>query len=175
MFPKLVAWAKANPVLAVVLALAVAWTANHVLSYRRVDAGFVAPADVENFSTCLQKKQIYLNSCDPDQPSNVADVNIENRFGKMYINILLSAPFAIGGDFSSHSGAYHAFLINPKNKESVNIGTFVRSGDGYYRLSNELLGDYSQFSRIDVFRQILDYEPKRIVTGSITSQNCSSL
>lgn len=175
MFPKILDWIKKNPIVALIVVVALIWTVNHTWSYRGGCALLPEDNEVERFSSCLQKKQIYLNSCDPEQPGNVADVNIENRFGKMYININAQLPFADGSDFHSHYGAYWAFLIDPVNKVSIPIGTLVRHGDGFFKLANELLGDYTGYTRLDIYRQVLDYKPKRVLTGSITAQNCSSL
>ena len=131
--------------------------------------------NVERFSTCYQRKQIYLNSCDPDEPTGMGDVNLEKRWGKLYINIQANLPYAKGGVFHTMYGAYYCFLIDDRTKRSINLGTMVRHGDHFYRLATELLGSYEQYNRIDVYRQSEDYAPKRVLTGSITGQQCSSL
>lgn len=167
-------WIKKNPLLALGLAAAIWWlwqqsngngtTINLLLGKK------------EKFSTCYQRRQIYLNACDPDEPTGTADVNIEKRWGKMYINIQANLPYAKGGVFHSMMwGAYHCFLIDSRNKRSINLGSLVRHGDRHYKLSTELLGDYSDYDTITVMRQTEDYAPKRVLTGSITGQQCSSL
>ena len=174
MFPKLIDWTKKNPLLAIAIAVG-AW---YVLSKRQRQLTMVVlPPDeqqVEQFSTCLQHKQIVLNSCDQSEPSNHADVNIEKRWGKLYISINANLPYAQGGVFHTMYGAYHAFLINSASNESINLGTLVRHGDRWYKLATELLGQYDGFDRIDVYRQTEDYQPKRVLTGSITNQLCTS-
>lgn len=130
---------------------------------------------VEKFSSCYQRKQIYLNSCDPDEPHGHADVYLEKRWGKLYININGNLPYAKGGVFNSMFGAYHAFLVDTHNNKSVNLGSLVRHGDRFYKLSTELLGEYSNYDQIWVYRQSEDYSPKLVLKGSITGQMCSSL
>lgn len=130
---------------------------------------------LENFSSCYQRKQIYLNSCDPDEPVGNADVHLERRFGKLYITINANLPYAKGGVFNTSFGAYYAFLSDTRNGKSINLGSLVRHGDRFYKLSTELLGEYSNYNEIIVYRQSEDYQPKKVLSGSITSQACSSL
>ena len=132
-------------------------------------------APIENFSSCYRSKQIYLNSCNPDEPSCHADVNLEHRFGKLFIKINANLPYAKGGVFNTMWGAYHAFLVDSRDGKSINLGSLVRHGDRFYKLSTELLGEYGNFDHITVYRQTEDYSPKKVLTGSITSQSCSSL
>jgi hypothetical protein len=164
---------KKNPVITVII---VAIAVYFLFIKPRVDAGGadVLIMPIERFSSCLQRKQIYLNSCSEMQPEAHADVNIEKRFGKLYIFINANLPMADGGIFHTSYGAYHAFLINSKTNESVNIGTLVRHGDRWYKLATALLGQYDGYDRLDVYHQVEDYEPKRVLTGSITKQNTSS-
>ena len=168
-----VSWMKKNPLLTLAIVLAVWWLWNKLVSGPRV---IVIPSGTaEKFSTCLQSKQIYLNSCDETEPTNHADVFLEKRFGKFYITIKANLPYAEGGVFHTVYGAYYCFLVSSTDNESINIGTMVRHGDRWYKLSTELLGQYDKFDRIDVYRQTEDYEPKRVLTGSINKQGCSSL
>lgn len=129
----------------------------------------------ENFSSCYQRKQIYLNSCDPDEPTAHADVNLEKRFGKLYINITANLPYAKGGVFNTMWGSYHAFLVDTHNGKSINLGSLVRHGSRFYKLATELLGDYSEYDSIFIYQTVEDYSPKLKMKGSITGQNCSSL
>jgi len=129
----------------------------------------------ENFSSCYQRKQIYLNSCDPDEPSGHGDVTLEKRFGKFYINIICNLPYAKGGVMNTMWGAYHAYLVDTRTQKSINIGSLVRHGDRFYKLATELLGEYSNYNELVIYRQSEDYAPKKVLTGSITGQNCSSL
>ena len=129
----------------------------------------------EDFSSCYQRKQIYLNSCDPDEPTGMGDVNLEKRWGKLYINIQCNLPYAQGGVFHTMWGSYNALLIDSRNKRSINLGSLVRHGDRLYKLSTELLGSYASYDRLDIVRQTEDYAPKRVLTGSIVGQQCSSL
>lgn len=171
MLQKIVDWMKARPILTAVVILIL------VIVYlrRRPDINvFFVDKNVENFSTCYQRKQIYLNSCDADEPTGIADANIEKRFGKLYITVMANLPYARGGVFHSMWGAYHVFLVDP-NGESINLGSMVRGGDRWYRLSTELNGDYSKFTELQIWRQTEDYKPKMILRGSITEQQRSSL
>ena len=129
---------------------------------------------LESFSSCYQRKQIYHNSCDPDEPSGHADVNLERRFGKLYININANLPYAKGGVYNSAWGNYHAFLVDTRNTKSINLGSLVRDGSRFYKLSTDLLGEYSNYDEIVIYRQTEDNFPKKILSGSL-SQNCSSL
>jgi len=169
-------WIKANPWLALAIGLGIWWL------WKRSNAGasllnlnLTLGGKKEDFSSCYQRKQIYLNSCDGDEPTGIGDVNLEKRWGKLYINIQCNLPYARGGVYFSMFGAYHAFLVDSRNKRSINLGSLVRHGDRMYKLSTELLGDYSDYDRLDIYRQTEDYAPKRVLTGSITGQQCSSL
>lgn len=134
----------------------------------------VVNRQIENFSTCYQRKQIYLSDPQGGQ-HNHADVNVEQRWGKLYININANLPYVKGGIFHTVWGAYHAFLYDTKNHRSVNLGSLVRHGDRFYKLSNELLGDYSAYDEIRVYRKTEDYPPVLVLSGSIDKQQCSSL
>jgi hypothetical protein len=129
----------------------------------------------EDYSTCYRRKQIYLSSCDPDEATGHADVNLESRFGKLYITINANLPYAKGGVYHTMWGAYSAFLVDSRNNKSINLGSLVRHGDRFYKLSTELLGEYSNYDKIVVYRQTEDYAPKKVLMGSITRQQCSSL
>lgn len=129
----------------------------------------------DTFSSCYQQKQIYLSSADPDEMGGHGDVNLEQRWGKLYININCNLPYAKGGVFNTMWGAYHAFLVDTRNNKSINLGSLVRHGDRFYKLSTELLGDYSNYNEIWVYIQTEDYAPKLKLKGSITGQQCSSL
>jgi len=129
----------------------------------------------EDFSTCYQRKQVYLNSCDPNLPTSHGDVHLEKRWGKLYITINANLPYAKGGVFHTMYGAFHAFLVDTRNKKSISLGGLVRHGDRFYKLSTELLGDYSNYNEIWVYRQTEDFPAKVVLRGSITGQQCSSL
>ena len=129
----------------------------------------------ESFSSCYRRKQIYLSSVDPDEPSGHADVNLERRWGKLYVNIQANLPYAEGGVFHTMWGGYHAYLEDSRSQKSISLGSLVRHGDRFYKLSTELLGDYSNYDQIRVYRQTEDYAPKLLLAGSITGQQCTSL
>ncbi len=129
----------------------------------------------ETFSSCYRRKQIYLNSCDPDTPTGHADVNIEQRWGKLYINIQANLPYALGGVMNTMWGAYTAFLVDTKTNRSIDLGSLVRHGDRFYKLATELLGEYSNYNEIWVYRQTEDMAPKLILRGNIANQMCGSL
>jgi hypothetical protein len=173
-----ITWMRTNPLLSLAIVVGAWWLWNIYQIRRKQIIVAIQPAGapimVERFSSCLQKKQIYLNSCSPDEPTSVGDVNLEKRYGKFYLTINANLPYAEGGDFHSIHGAYNAFLVSTSDNESLNIGTLVRHGDRWYKLSTELLGEYDKFDRIDVYRQTETYEPKRVLTGSIVAQNCSN-
>jgi hypothetical protein len=105
----------------------------------------------------------------------MGDVNLEKRWGKLYINIQANLPYARGGVFHTMHGAYTALLVDSRNQRSINLGSLVRHGDRMYKLSTELLGDYSDYDEIQVWRQTEDYAPKMVLRGSITGQQCTSL
>lgn len=127
----------------------------------------------ENFNSCYRRKQIYLNSCDPEQPSSHADVNLERRFGKLYINIIANLPYAKGGVFNTIWGSYESYLLDTRNNKSINLGSLVHDGSRHYKLATELLGEYSNYDTIAIYRQTEDYAPKKIVEGSIRCQRTS--
>lgn len=174
MFQEAINSMKKNPLLTLAIILFVWWLWNKHMHQPRIIV-IAGDAPVEQFSTCLQKKQFYLNSCDANESTAHADVNIEKRFGKLYITINANLPYAEGGVFHTVYGAYHAFLISSSDGESINLGTLVRHGDRFYKLATELLGQYEKFDRLDVYRQTEDYQPKRVLTGSIMAQGCTSL
>ena len=168
-------WIKKNPWFAAAIAVAAWWLWNKSQATPSLNLNMLLSGKKEGFSSCYQRKQIYLNSCDENEPTGMADVNLEKRWGKLYINIQANLPYARGGVFHSMHGAYWAILYDSRNKKSINLGSLVRHGDRLYKLSTELLGDYSDYNQIDVYRQTEDYRPKRILTGSITGQQCTSL
>lgn len=127
----------------------------------------------ENFSSCYRRKQIYLNSCDPDQPSNHGDVYLERRYGKLYITLNCNLPYAKGGPMNTMFGAYHAMLLDSRNNKSMNLGSLVRDGSRFYKLATELLGEYSNYDKIVVYIQTESYRPKKVLTGSISCQGIS--
>ena len=161
-------WAKKKPLHAALLIGAV-WVAWRMLSRSKAPETFTAG----NYSTCLFSKQIYLNTCDEEEPSNHAVVYLQKKAGRLNINIRANLPDALGGIFHTGMGAYHVFLIDSHNKQSINIGSMIKDGSRWYTLATALLGDYDNFDRIDVYRQTENYTPKRVLTGSITSQSCS--
>lgn len=172
---QIVAWIKKNFIVTIIASVALLslWakcTGTTVVALVQSTVGAQ-----EGFSSCYRRRQIYMNSCDPDEPSGTADVNLENRFGKLHINVNANLPYAMGGVMHTMYGAYHVFLINSRTGNSINLGTLARSGDRMYKLSTELAGNYDDYDRLDIFRQTEDYAPKRILTGSITGQQCSSL
>lgn len=137
-------------------------------------SGSVYTGEPENFSSCYRRKQIYLSSCDPDAPTAHADVNLEKRWGKLYITINANLPFALGGVFNTMWGAYHAWIVDTRTKRSINLGSLVRHGDRFYKLSTELLGEYGNYNEIWVYRQSEDYASKLTLRGSVNSQ-CTSM
>lgn len=167
-----ISWIKKNPLIFGVAVLVVFWFWRQPSP---VSESFCDDDTVEDFSTCIQRKQIYLNACDSDEPTAHADVNLEKRWGKFWINIQANLPYARGGVFHSMWGAYSAFAIDPRNRRSINLGSLVRHGDRMYKLSTELLGDYSDYTEIQIWRQTEDYVPKMVLRGSITGQQCTSL
>jgi hypothetical protein len=126
----------------------------------------------DDYSTCYTKKKIYLNSVGTNDSSH-GEVMLEKRFGKLYITLNCNLPYAKGGVFHTSYGAYHAFLVKSKNeKDSIYLGTLVRHGDRFYKLTTELLGDYKGYDCIMVARKTEDYPPVTVLRGSITKQQC---
>ncbi len=72
-------------------------------------------------------------------------------------------------------GAYTAFLVDTKTNRSINIGSLVRHGDRFYKLSTELLGEYSNYDQLWIYQSVEDYSPKLVLRGSIKGSQCSSL
>ncbi len=169
-------WVQTNPLLTLAIIVGVWWIWSLYLTKRKqIIVAIGGDAKVtEHYSSCLQRKQIYLNSCAEDEPTSVGDVNLEKRFGKLYITINSNLPYARGGVFHTINGTYHASLVSTSTNESLDIGQLVLHGDRWYKLSTELLGEYGKFDRIDVYRHTEGVEPKRVLTGSITAQNCSN-
>lgn len=130
----------------------------------------------EDYGSCYKRKKIYLNSDDCDEPAmGHGDVMLEKRWGKLYITINTNLPYAKGGVMHTMWGAYHAFLVDSKGKENIYLGSLVRHGDRFYKLSTELLGDYRQYDEIVIIRKTEDYPPVTVLKGSITRQHCTSL
>lgn len=125
----------------------------------------------DDYSTCYTKKKIYLNAVG-DSGSDHGEAILEKRFGKLYITLNCNLPYAKGGVFHTAYGAYHAFLLNTKNEDSIYLGTLVRHGDRFYKLTTELLGDYRGYDAICVSRKTEDFAPVKILHGSITRQQC---
>lgn len=121
----------------------------------------------DSYSTCYETKRVYLNSVDPDEPSCQGSAFLEHRWGKFYITLSCNLPYAKGGVFNTMWGSYHAFLVDSRTKKTINIGSLVYHGDHFYKLSTELLGDYSNFNEIWVYQQTEDYTPKLKLKGSI--------
>lgn len=126
----------------------------------------------DDYTSCYKKKQIYLNST--DDTASHGEVNLEKRFGKLYITLNCNLPYALGGVFHTMYGAYNAFMVNSKTGASIDLGTLVRHGDRFYKLTTELLGDYRGYDQIVVSRKTEDYPAVNVLSGSITNQNCSS-
>ena len=160
----LLKWVQANPLISFALFVALVLVVRQLVNNNNA---------TEMFSTCYMRKQIYLNRCDPDEPTGMADVMLEKRFGKLHVTINANLPYANGGVFHTMYGAYHCFLVNSITGQSINLGTLVRHGDRFYKLATGILGDYSPYDRIDVYRQTEDYAPKKVLTGSITQQGTS--
>lgn len=126
----------------------------------------------DDYSTCYTKKKIYLNAVS-DNDNSHGEVILEKQFGKLHVTLNCNLPYAKGGVFHTSYGAYHAFLINSKTKQSIYLGTLVRHGDRFYKLTTELLGDYRGYDEIKVSRKTEDFPPVCILKGSITKQQCS--
>ena len=119
------------------------------------------------------KKKIYLNTDGCANPTmGHGDVMLEKRWGKLYITINCNLPYAKGGVFHTMWGAYHAFLVDTKNKTDINLGSLVRHGDRFYKLNTELNGDYRGYNEIIIVRKTEDYPPVTVLRGSITKQAC---
>jgi hypothetical protein len=123
----------------------------------------------DDYSTCYTNKKIYLTS---DDTAAHGEVTLEKRFGKLYIVLNCNLPYALGGVFHTSYGAYHAFLVNSKTQDTINLGTLVRHGDRFYKLNTELLGDYRGYDEIKVVRKTEDFPVVNVLSGSITKQNC---
>jgi hypothetical protein len=163
-------WAKQKPLHAVLVFAGLWLIWRFIRSPKKlIEETFTAG----NFSTCLFSKQIYLNSCDQEEPSNHAVVYLNKQAGRLMINMRANLPDALGGIFHTGMGAYHVFLIDSHSQQSINIGSMIKDGSRWYTLATALLGDYDNFDRIDVYRQTENYTPKRVLTGSITAQSCS--
>lgn len=166
----LLKWAQQNPVQLAIIVVA-AWCVWRYLfnSSQLVEENFTAG----NFSTCLFSKQIYLNSCSQEEPSNHAVGYLQKKSGRLNINLRANLPYAEGGVFHTNMGAYHVFMIDSTGKQSINLGSMIRDGSRWYTFATALLGDYDNFDRIDVYRQTENYRPVRVLTGSISAQSCS--
>jgi hypothetical protein len=124
----------------------------------------------DDYSTCYANKKIYLTS---DDSAGHGEVTLEKRFGKLYVTLNCNLPYALGGVFHTSYGAYHAYMVNTKTQDTINLGTLVRHGDRFYKLTTELLGDYRGFDLIKVVRKTEDFPAVQVLSGSITKQNCS--
>jgi hypothetical protein len=124
----------------------------------------------DDYSTCYANKKIYLTS---DDSAGHGEASLEKRFGKLHIKLNCNLPYALGGVFHTSYGAYHAFMINSKTQDTINLGTLVRHGDRFYKLNTELLGDYRGYDELKVIRKTEDFPVVNVLSGSITKQNCS--
>jgi hypothetical protein len=132
--------------------------------------------DDTDYSTCYKQKKIYLNSDDCDESYGHGDAMLEKRWGKLYITLNANLPYAQGGVMHTMWGAYHAFLVDSRKQESdIYLGSLVRHGDRFYKLSTELLGDYSNYDKIIVLRKTEDYPAVSVLKGNISRQHCTSL
>ena len=123
----------------------------------------------ENFSTCYQLKQFYLNSVDPEQPTGFCNALIEKQYGKYYIDLQCSLAYALGGDFHTSYGAYTAFFKNSKTGQTINLGNLTYTGQHWYRLRTDLNGDYTGYDTVEIWRQEEDFKPKKVLTGKVFS------
>jgi hypothetical protein len=130
-------------------------------------------SSIEGFSNCTAYKQIYLNGI--LSSGDHADVNLENRFGKLFIYINANLPYALGGVFHTLEGSYQAFLIDRKNGLSINLGSLIRHGDRFYKLATSLEGNFDNYDEIHVYRRTENHEPVLVLKGNICEQNRSSL
>ena len=147
---------------------------NNCGSAETCGCGIIARDD--DYSTCYKQKKIYLNSDDCDEKFGHGDAMLEKRWGKLYITLNANLPYAQGGVMHTMWGAYHALLIDSDgNEPEVYLGSLVRHGDRFYKLSTELLGDYRAYDKIMVLRKTEDYPPVTVLKGSLTKQHCTSL
>ena len=126
----------------------------------------------DDYTSCYSSKQIYLNNVD-DSATGHVEVILKKQFGKLMINLNCNLPYALGGVFHTMYGAYHAYIVNSRTNDNIYLGTLVRQGDRFYKLTTELLGDYRGYDQIIVTLKTEDFPPKTILSGSITKQNCS--
>lgn len=146
-----------NPLIVLVIAVISLWLSKDV---------------IEGFVTCYYNKTILLK--DVTGGMSEAVVDFENNRGRLYVSINANLPYHKAGVFGTTVSNYAAYLVNrkyPHRKDlpPIFVGYLLRYGDRRYRLKNELLGDYQDYSHMTVVRHPLneDYPDVVVLEGAI--------
>lgn len=149
-----------NPYISLIIAVSLLW-----LLFRKNGL-------LEGFVTCYYNKTILLHDVTGGMSEGVVD--LENNRGRLYVSINANLPYHKGGVFGTTVSNYAAYLVNKKHPHRkdlppINIGHLLRYGDRRYRLKNEVLGNYSDYSHIVITRHTLneDYPDVVVLEGEV--------
>jgi len=122
---------------------------------------------LEGFSTCYVTRKVQLKDVSGGLSEGL--VTFETNKGRLYISFQGNLPYHKGGVFNTVNGDYFASLINKKDPkaEVIPVGVLLRYPDRVYRLKNELLGDYSEYTHFVVTRKTEDYKDVVVLEGTL--------
>lgn len=151
---------KQNPYISIIVLLVLLW-----ILFRKNGL-------LEGFVTCYYNKTVYLQ--DVTGGASEAVVDLENNRGRLYVSINANLPYHKGGVFGTTVSNYIAYLVNKKHPHRkdlppIMIGHLLRYGDRRYRLKNEVLGNYHDYSHLIVVRHALneDYPDVVVLEGEV--------
>ena len=110
----------------------------------------------EGFFTCFTNKSIILQDMTGGLSEGV--VELEKNRGRLYISVNANLPYHKAGDFGESTSNYGVYLVDRKNDMRIFAGYLIRYGDRRYRLKNELLGNYDDYTHVIVVRHQINGE-----------------
>ena len=127
----------------------------------------VSTNHIEGFSTCYCNKKVYLNAVNKGEGEGIAI--LEQNRGKLHVSLQANLPYHNGGLYHTVLGGYKAYLVdhNHPMAETVYLGDLLRYGDRIYRLKNELAGDYSAYTHVQIIRHNKKYGTTLVLEGPI--------
>lgn len=126
----------------------------------------------EGFTTCNIQKKVVLNDVSGGLSEGAA--MFEQNRGRLYVSIQGNIPYNKGGTFNTVVSDYKVYLVKEDDKgeetsDRVYLGYMIRYGDRVYRLKNELLGTYSDYTHVLVERIYKNkaYAPEAVLKGKL--------
>ncbi len=116
---------------------------------------------IEGFNTCYHTKNIQLNDVTNSDPSSSGHATMETNRGKLYVEIN-----AVIHDSSGYTGNYSTCLYNRDTGDTVPLGYMLKYGPFKYRLVNDLLGNYSGYTDVLVFKKN-EYGTQVVLQGNL--------